>query len=244
MKLLIATLLMLVAATPAAAGAAAAYGVTVCSAGRSGDHPAGIDEDGDAIPDSEDWCADSAPGTRVGPNGCADWEVPVDCVAATPVPSAPPVPEPAKAPVQDGDGDGVADAADKCQGTPAGLAVDASGCVQIEKVVLKGVNFASGSAELLPAASETLKTVASAMKASPKVEVEIGGHTDSVGPALRNQRLSERRAKSVKAFLVGEGVEDARLTTTGYGETEPSDSNETPEGRANNRRVVFKITAQ
>ena len=238
-------LLALAMSAPLALAGGPGYGTKVCTASPLGDHPAGLDEDGDAIPDSEDWCPDTQLGTRVGHTGCADWEVPVECddAGATVLPPARPAQPAVTTPAQDADGDGVADAADQCPGTPVGLAVDAGGCVQIEKVVLKGVNFTAGSAKLLPAASKTLKTVASAMKASPKVEVEIGGHTDWVGPQSRNQRLSERRARSVKVFLVGEGVEDARLSTKGYGEAEPVDSNEKPEGRANNRRVAFKLTS-
>ena len=102
------------------------------------------------------------------------------------------------------------------------------------------MNFATGSAKLLPGASETLRTVVSAMKADKSIKVEVGGHTDSVGSDAKNQALSEKRAKSVKDFLVKEGIEAGRLSTKGYGETAPVDSNDTKEGRANNRRVAFK----
>jgi OOP family OmpA-OmpF porin len=260
MRTPIAAFVTLFLAAHAAAAGAPGYAANACSAGLSSERHAGLDGDLDAVPDSEDWCPYSKEGARVGPNGCADWEMPVDCAApgasaggliqiapagdsAAEAASGPAAAAPPAVAATDGDGDGVADDADRCAATPKGLAVDANGCVQIEKVVLKGVNFATGSAKLLPAASGTLKTVAAAMKANPKIEVEIGGHTDSVGVETRNQRLSERRAKSVKAFLVGEGVEDARLSTVGYGEAEPVDSNETPAGRANNRRVAFRVTA-
>jgi len=235
---------MFASCAPAAAvdSGSPSWTAPVCEVGRQGEHNAGLDEDGDAIPDSEDWCEGTLPGTRVGPNGCADWEVPVDCGSTPAAPAQQATAAAVAAPTKDSDGDGVNDAADQCAGTPAGLEVDAKGCVLIEKVVIKGVNFSMGSAQLLPEASATLRTVAQAMKASPKVEVEIGGHTDSVGTAPKNQRLSERRANSVKQFLVGEGVEAARLTTKGYGESEPVAGNETLAGQANNRRVVFKVT--
>ena len=237
---LIALLVTLAAAAPCAI-AGGLDAAPICEVGRQGDHYAGLDDDGDAVPDSEDWCEGTKPGTRVGPNGCAAWEVPVDC-------GTPPAPEgaagAAATPATDTDGDGVNDAADKCAGTPAGLEIDAKGCVLIEKVVLKGVNFAMGSAQLLPEASATLHTIALAMKASPTVEVEIGGHTDSVGPGDKNQRLSERRAASVRQFLVGEGVEAQRLSVKGYGESAPTQSNQTLAGQANNRRVAFRITRQ
>lgn len=221
---------------------------TVCAAGPSGDRPAGIDADGDGVADSEDWCPRSSAGDRVGSNGCAAWEVPVDCerMAAAPAPArvVPVAPAPMMpAGTRDSDHDGVADEDDKCPGTPRGTVVDKNGCADISKVVLKGVNFATGSSKLLPAASETLRTVVSAMKADPAVTVEVGGHTDSVGEEAKNQGLSERRARSVKDFLVKEGIAASRLSTQGYGESTPADTNDTPAGRANNRRVAFKITS-
>ena len=224
-----------------------AYGATVlCEAGPRDNYPAGADMDGDGVPDSEDWCVNSQPGAHVGSNGCAIGEIDVDCGKAAPPEPAPrivPMIAPAARAVEsDSDADGVPDSADRCEGTPRGVAVDKKGCVVIEKVVLKGVNFATGSSKLLPAASVTLKTVAAAMKADKKLEVEVGGYTDNVGEEAKNQRLSERRAKSVKAFLVNEGIDAGRLSTKGYGKSDPADTNDTPAGRANNRRVAFKVT--
>lgn len=247
MKTLVAMLAALGAAalgmsTAAATGAEAPYVAPVCQVGLHGDHPAGLDQDGDGVVDSEDWCANSAAGAKVGPNGCATGEVEVVCDAGLPEPKPRVVPTAVSGGAKDTDGDGVEDADDKCPGTPKGSAVDDNGCVSIEKVVLRGVNFATGSATLLPAAHGTLRTVAAAMKVNKKLEVEVGGHTDSVGDEAKNQRLSERRAESVKAFLVKEGVEADRLSTKGYGESQPADSNDTAEGRANNRRVAFKVT--
>ena len=243
------TLATLLIVLSAAAPMAASAPVCTTVLPGEGERHAGVDLDGDAIPDSEDWCAQTPPNTRVGPSGCADWEIPVSCEKDIPVPPAAPaavVPAAAApavaAPPKDSDGDGVNDGTDQCAGTPKGLAVDAKGCVEIEKVVLAGVNFEMGSAKLRPEASATLRTVAQAMKASPAVEVEVGGHTDSIGVESKNRRLSERRANAVKAFLVAEGVEAARLSAKGYGESQPVGPNDTDAGRANNRRVAFKVT--
>lgn len=242
------TLVAMLAAAAALAGTAAtaaeatpAYAAPVCQVGLHGDQTAGLDQDGDGVVDSEDWCVNSAAGARVEPNGCAKGEVEVVCDRG--LPEAKPRVVPAAAGgAKDTDGDGVEDDDDECPGTPKGSEVDDNGCVRIEKVVLRGVNFATGSATLLPAAHGTLRTVAAAMKVNKKLEVEVGGHTDSVGDEAKNQRLSERRAESVKAFLVNEGVDEDRLSTRGYGETQPADTNDTAEGRANNRRVAFKVT--
>lgn len=246
MKTLVAMLAALGAvvfgmSTAVAGEAAAPYAAPVCQVGLHGDHPGGLDQDGDGIVDSEDWCASSAAGAKVGPNGCAAGEIEVVCDRGLPEPQPRVVPTATNG-GKDTDGDGVEDSDDQCPGTPRNSEVDDNGCVRIEKVVLRGVNFASGSATLLPAAYDTLRTVAAAMKVNRKFEVEIGGHTDSVGDEKKNQRLSERRAESVKAFLVKEGVDEDRLSTQGYGESQPADSNDTAEGRANNRRVAFRVT--
>jgi len=217
------------------APAAALPGARVCNAGLPGDHRAGTDDDEDAVPDSEDWCARTPAGARVGSDGCAPGEVPVGCSTRPlqPVPKPKPIEEPV------GAGVGAASAATS---SSVGAASAATAAAQIEKVVLSGVSFEMGSSKLRPEATAPLKTVAEAMKANPTLQVEIGGHTDAIGGAAKNQRLSQRRANSVKAFLAGEGVEATRLTAVGYGETQPLASNNTPEGRATNRRVAFKAT--
>jgi outer membrane protein OmpA-like peptidoglycan-associated protein len=249
--------------SPVLAAETPAYSAPGCDVGLNGDNAAGTDADADGVPDSEDWCGQSSKGARVGPNGCGLGEIAEDCgpramaekeekpevvPAVEPVrPAAVPEPSPAPAkpaePVDDDlDDDGVENDDDECPGTPKGAEVDRKGCVKIEKVVLKGVNFDTGSAKLKPAAGDTLRSVSTAMKADDDIEIEIGGHTDSVGSEDKNQKLSEKRAESVKAFLVKEGIEEGRMSTKGYGESAPVDTNDTPAGRANNRRVAFKIT--
>ena len=248
MKTLSVALAMLAAAMAGTAsagkhpGTPADYAAPICQAGLHGDHPAGLDQDGDTIPDSEDWCSRTPAGQRVGANGCGVADIQVVCDRGLPEPKPRVVPTAVSKGVRDTDGDGITDDEDKCPGTPRGAETDDNGCVKIEKVVLRGVNFATGSAKLLPASHDTLRSVAGAMKANEDLEVEIGGHTDSVGDEKKNQGLSERRAKAVKEFLVNEGVAEGRLSTKGYGEESPADTNDTAEGRANNRRVAFKIT--
>jgi outer membrane protein OmpA-like peptidoglycan-associated protein len=231
----------LMAAAAAEPRATASSSTPVCGAGPTGDRPAGMDADGDGVADSEDWCPRSGAGDHVGANGCAAGEIHVDCERIAGAPQPAPRVVPVALEKGDSDRDGIADADDRCPATARGVEVDKHGCAVIEKVVLKGVNFNTGSAKLKPEASDTLKSVASAMKADMKIEVEIDGYTDSVGDEAKNQALSERRANSVKVFLVNEGIDDGRLSTKGYGESSPADTNDTPEGRANNRRVSFKV---
>lgn len=245
-KLILLCLVAACGATVTARAESPAYHVAESSPVTAGDCAtaaapgrAGQDTDVDGIPDSEDRCLGTAAGTAAGPDGCATGQIAVSCastVAAAPVVRAP-VPA-----ARDADGDGVLDSDDRCPGTPKGVAVDDEGCVLIDKVVLKGVNFATGSATLKPAAHDTLRSVAAAMKISRSLEVEVGGHTDSVGDATKNEALSQRRAEAVKEFLVKEGVEAKRLSTRGYGASKPADTNDTPAGRANNRRVTFTVT--
>lgn len=95
--------------------------------------------------------------------------------------------------------------------------------------------------DLKPAAQENLKKVATVLNEYPDTDLLIEGHTDSQGSESYNQRLSERRADSVKGFLIEQGVSPSRLKAKGFGEMAPIASNETPEGRSQNRRVEVKI---
>ena len=106
---------------------------------------------------------------------------------------------------------------------------------------LKGVNFEVNSSRLTANAKVILKGVADSLTAQPGMKVEIGGHTDAQGSDSYNLKLSQRRAQSVMDFLVARGVDAGRLSAKGYGETQPVDTNETPEGRELNRRVEMKV---
>ncbi len=159
-----------------------------------------------------------------------------------------PAPEPAPAPAQplDSDGDGVIDANDQCPGTPRGTEVDARGC-PIEKeapIVLRGVTFEFDSSRLTDQAESRLDNVVDALEASPDVEFRAEGYTDSIGTEAYNQALSQRRVESVKEYLVNHGISASRMTTVGYGESNPVATNETAAGRAQNRRVELHVTEQ
>lgn len=155
----------------------------------------------------------------------------------------PPVAEPA-APTgpADTDGDGVADGADKCPGTLKGARVDESGCVKEEqKISLPNIEFQSGKTVLATGGKDKLEAVVEFLRNQAEVTVDVFGHTDAQGKDSYNQTLSEGRAKSVMEYLVSRGINKDRMTSKGFGETQPIASNETADGRAQNRRVELLI---
>lgn len=105
------------------------------------------------------------------------------------------------------------------------------------RVRLYGILFDTDSDHLKPESKTTLESLVAAAKAEPNWKFEIEGHTDNVGGDAHNQTLSDKRAASVKAYLVAAGVDAGRLTTHGYGATKPVASNDTELGRSQNRRV-------
>ncbi|MEM7572970.1 MAG: OmpA family protein [Bacteroidota bacterium] len=110
-----------------------------------------------------------------------------------------------------------------------------------EEIILKNVLFATNSADLLPVSSDELNRLAEMLTRQADLRIEIRGHTDDVGSEVANQSLSEARAKAVFDFLLTSGIAPDRLTYNGYGETQPIATNETEEGRAQNRRTTFRI---
>lgn len=108
-------------------------------------------------------------------------------------------------------------------------------------IILKGVTFAFNSAHLTASSRSVLDETAAGLKEYPRLRVQIQGYTDSTGTAAYNLKLSQRRADSVRHFLLADGVARGQLDTRGYGLADPIASNRTATGRALNRRVVLKV---
>ena len=108
--------------------------------------------------------------------------------------------------------------------------------------VLEGVNFESGKATITQDSHVSLMKVVDIMETFQEATFEIVGHTDNVGSKEKNKQLSADRAAAVKNFLVENGINEARIVTSGKGDSQPVASNKTPEGRAQNRRIEFKRT--
>lgn len=106
-------------------------------------------------------------------------------------------------------------------------------------LVIEGVVFKTGSAELTPGALVVLNKVVQTLKDFPEITLSIQGHTDSDGSEASNLSLSDRRAKSVRTYLISKGIASSRLTTIGYGESRPRVANDTPANKQINRRIEF-----
>lgn len=175
--------------------------------------PPPLDSDGDGVPDNIDQCPGTPAGAVVDARGCE----------------------------LDSDGDGVVDRLDECPGTPAGAKVNERGCE--ESLILRGVTFETSSAALNAQDKMILDSVAGILKQRPNfTRIEVRGHTDSTGPLAYNQALSERRAASVRDYLISQGIDAKKLSSRGFGPSQPIASNDTVEGRAENRRVTLEFS--
>jgi OOP family OmpA-OmpF porin len=145
----------------------------------------------------------------------------------------------------DSDGDGVTDNIDKCPDTPKNIKVDKVGCpipIKERISITLQIEFDYDKDDVRPEYNSQIEEVANFLKAYPDKDVSLEGHTDSEGSDAYNDDLSKRRAESVKNVLTETfGVDAARIATEGYGEARPVATNETPEGRQQNRRVVANI---
>jgi len=172
-----------------------------------------VDNDGDGVPNGLDRCPNTVAQVEVDTSGCE----------------------------LDSDGDAVVDRLDQCPNTTAGVRVDVNGCEFQDVIELPGVNFVSNSDRLLAGAEQVLADAAATLRKHPDLVVEVVGHTDSVGTAELNLSLSERRANTVRDYLINAGVNSANLTAKGLGEFLPIADNATVDGRAKNRRVELRI---
>jgi OmpA-OmpF porin, OOP family len=156
---------------------------------------------------------------------------PAPVVAAAPPPEPTPIPREVS----------VAPPPEPCH-APAGFQVDANCHIIEQTVVVRAVDFEFNSTRLTAPAQHTLDEVAAALLTQSELNVEVQGHTDSIGTDSYNLGLSQRRAEAVKAYLVSRGLNATALTAKGYGKAKPIAGNETAEGRAQNRRVAFEVT--
>jgi OOP family OmpA-OmpF porin len=200
------------------------------------------DADQDGVPDDEDECPNEAGLATL--NGCPDSDGDGIADKDDRCPDAPGARNAQGCP--DSDGDGIADPDDRC---PESVGpVTNNGCPEIteeDKQVLefatRSIEFRTGSASLRSTSFPILDQVLDILRRYPDYNVDINGHTDSVGGEDTNQSLSERRAKSCYDYFISKGISPDRMTYTGYGELRPIATNDTATGREQNRRVEFDI---
>ncbi|GEP49874.1 cell envelope biogenesis protein OmpA [Flavobacterium noncentrifugens] len=202
------------------------------------------DTDGDGIADKDDACPDVA-----GPKslqGCPDKDGDGVADKNDKCPDVAGPKENAGCPWPDTDGDGVLDKDDKCPDVKGTVANN--GCPEIsEEQILKlnayakTILFNSGKATFQQQTFPVLQSIVAILKEYPSSKFSIEGHTDSDGKDALNQKLSEDRAGAVKNYLTENGIAADRLTSVGFGESKPIDTNKTKKGKANNRRVEVKL---
>jgi outer membrane protein OmpA-like peptidoglycan-associated protein len=214
------------------------------------------DRDEDGVPDEQDACPDD-PGVKTpdpqtngcpAPPGDQDADGVKDEVDKCPTEWGE---KDNQGCPKDKDKDGVPDYEDACP-DEAGIRHEEprhNGCPRariIEEesaiIITEKIEFDHGKATIKPESDGLIQDVADILKEHPEIEeIEIQGHTDNTGPANVNRRLSDQRAQSVRKALIDKGVEKKRLRAKGYGPDKPIADNDSDGGRANNRRVEFKI---
>lgn len=205
------------------------------------------DCDNDGVPDSRDKCfCDTPLGCIVDENGCPiDSDKDGVCDGRDKCPNTPEgcAVDEDGCPL-DSDKDGVIDCRDKCPDTPEIAKVDENGCPYMAIIRLT-VQFDYDKSIVKPEFYENIKQLGDFMKRHPNLDATIEGHTDNIASAKYNLALSKRRADAVKKVLVErENIDPKRLSTVGYGFTRPVATNDTPEGRYQNRRVQALLEAQ
>ncbi len=178
------------------------------------------DNDADGIPDDKDKC----PNDPEDPDGFQDAD---GC------------------PDDDNDGDTVKDVDDQCPNTPGQPTGARPGCPSLVVVtageirITQQIQFDFNKATIKPVSFPILDAVYDVLAANPNITIEVQGHTDSAGNAAYNQKLSQQRADSVKAYLAKKGIGEGRLVAKGYGMSRPLMPNTSEANRALNRRVQF-----
>ncbi len=170
------------------------------------------DTDGDGVPDPKDKCPDTPKGCPVDADGCP----------------------------LDSDGDSVIDCEDRCP-TEAG-SVDNDGCPDWQTIQVPNIYFDFDKSDLRDEGKAKLDELIQQLSNSKEYEIEVGGHTDSIGTERYNMGLSERRAQAVVKYLLSKGISNAYVSSNYYGETQPAVPNTSPSNRQLNRRVVFETS--
>ena len=202
------------------------------------------DTDGDGIADKDDACPDVA-----GPastKGCPDTDGDGLADKDDKCPKEAGPRDNQGCPWPDTDGDSVLDKDDKCP-TVKGTVAN-KGCPEVSDEVVKKLNdyaktilFDTGKFSFQKQTFPVLQAITAILKEYPTAKFSIEGHTDNVGKADFNQKLSDGRANAVKQYLIDSGIDPFRLTSKGFGMDNPIDTNKTAKGRANNRRVEVKL---
>jgi len=214
-----------------------------------------LDADKDGVADYLDKCPNTPAGATVGTDGCpldADNDGVADYLDKCPNTPAGVAVGTDGCPLN-ADNDGVADYLDKCPATPAGVKVNADGCPEAavkaaaerfcSKPAILAIHFDTNKADIKAKYFDELKNIGDFLMYFPKAKGEISGHADSTGGKAFNVKLSQKRADSVKKYLVDTfNVDTDRITTKGYGESKPIASNKTKAGRAKNRRMEANFT--
>jgi OOP family OmpA-OmpF porin len=202
------------------------------------------DTDGDGVADKDDACVDVFGLKSL--QGCpdADGDGVADKDDKCPEVKGPK--ENAGCPWPDRDGDGVYDKDDKCPDVKGTVANQ--GCPEVSDEVVKRLNdyaktilFDSGKSSFKQQTYPVLEAITAILKEYPNSNFSIEGHTDSDGSDALNQTLSENRAGAVKNYLIEKGIASSRLSSVGFGESKPIDTNKTKAGKANNRRTEVKL---
>ena len=206
------------------------------------------DSDGDGVPDIYDKCPDTPPGVPVDEYGCpfppdSDGDsVPDDRDACPDTPAGVAVDD--RGCPLDSDGDGVPDYRDRCPDTQAGAVVGDDGCyVHPDEPITFTVLFHTDMADIRADQEATIRRGLEMLRKYPITDAVIEGHADWRASQEHNLPLSERRAQSVRDYLVAGGIDPGRLTTVGHGELKPIADNRTADGQQQNRRATT-ITVQ